>query len=50
MPVVKVTITTFFLYTNFKYNMGIKRWRIKGSNRVEQASIIKEAKVKLKGP
>jgi putative cell wall-binding protein len=31
-------------------NMGIKRWRIKASDRVEWASIIKEAKAKLKGP
>jgi hypothetical protein len=31
-------------------NMGIKRWRIKVSDRVEWASIIKEAKAKLKGP
>jgi hypothetical protein len=31
-------------------NMGIKRWRIKALDRVEWASIIKEAKAKLKGP
>jgi hypothetical protein len=31
-------------------NIGIKRWRIKVLDRVELTSIIKEAKVKLKGP
>jgi hypothetical protein len=31
-------------------NMVIKRWRIKVLDRVEWASIIKEAKAKLKGP
>jgi hypothetical protein len=31
-------------------NMGIKQWRIKALDRVEWASIIKEAKAKLKGP
>jgi hypothetical protein len=31
-------------------NTGIKRWRIKALDRVEWASIIKEAKAKLKGP
>jgi hypothetical protein len=31
-------------------NMGIERWRIKALDRVESASIIKEAKAKLKGP
>jgi hypothetical protein len=31
-------------------NMVIKRWRIKALDRVEWASIIKEAKAKLKGP
>jgi hypothetical protein len=31
-------------------NMDIKRWRIKALDRVERASIIKEAKAKLKGP
>jgi hypothetical protein len=31
-------------------NMGIKRWRIKALDKVESASIIKEAKAKLKGP
>jgi hypothetical protein len=30
-------------------NMGIKRWRITALDRVEWASIIKEAKAKLKG-
>jgi hypothetical protein len=30
-------------------NMDIKRWRIKVLDRVEWASIIKEAKAKLKG-
>jgi hypothetical protein len=29
--------------------MGIKQWRIKASNRVEWASVIKEAKAKLVG-
>jgi hypothetical protein len=31
-------------------NIGTKRWRIKALDRVELASVIKEAKVKLKGP
>jgi hypothetical protein len=31
-------------------NMGIKRWRIRALDRAEWASIIKEAKTKLKGP
>jgi hypothetical protein len=31
-------------------NMGTKRWRIKMLDRVEWASIIKEAKAKLRGP
>jgi hypothetical protein len=31
-------------------NMGIERWRIKALDRVEWASIIKEAKAKPKGP
>jgi hypothetical protein len=31
-------------------NMDIKRWRIKALDRVERASIVKEAKAKLKGP
>jgi hypothetical protein len=31
-------------------NMGIKQWRIKVLDRAEWASIIKEAKAKLKGP
>jgi hypothetical protein len=31
-------------------NMGIERWRIKGLDRAEWASVIKEAKAKLKGP
>jgi hypothetical protein len=31
-------------------NMGTKRWRIKALDRIEWASIIKEAKAKLKGP
>jgi hypothetical protein len=31
-------------------NMGLKRWRIKALDRAEWASIIKEAKAKLKGP
>jgi hypothetical protein len=31
-------------------NMGIKRWGIKATDRAEWASIIKEAKAKLKGP
>jgi hypothetical protein len=31
-------------------NMGIKRWRIKVLDRAEWASVIKEAKAKLKGP
>jgi hypothetical protein len=31
-------------------NMGIKRWRINTLDRVEWASIIKEAKAKMKGP
>jgi hypothetical protein len=30
--------------------LGVKRWRTKAMDRVEWASIIKEAKVKLKGP
>jgi hypothetical protein len=30
--------------------LGVKRWRTKALNREELASIIKEAKVKLKGP
>jgi hypothetical protein len=30
-------------------NIGIKRWTIKGLDRVEWASIVKEAKAKLKG-
>jgi hypothetical protein len=30
-------------------NMGIKRWKIKALDRVEWASIIKEAKAKQKG-
>jgi hypothetical protein len=29
---------------------GVKRWRAKGLDRVEWASIIGEAKAKLKGP
>jgi hypothetical protein len=31
-------------------NVCMKRWRIKGLDRVEWGSIIKEAKAKLKGP
>jgi hypothetical protein len=31
-------------------NMGIKRWTIKALDRDDWASIIKEAKAKLKGP
>jgi hypothetical protein len=31
-------------------NTGIKRWRIKALDRVEWASIIKEAEAKLKWP
>jgi hypothetical protein len=30
--------------------LGVKRWRTKALDRVEWASIIKEAKAKLKGP
>jgi hypothetical protein len=30
--------------------LGVKRWRTKAMDRVEWASIIKEAKAKLKGP
>jgi hypothetical protein len=30
--------------------LGVKRWRTKGLDRVEWASIVREAKVKLKGP
>jgi hypothetical protein len=30
--------------------LGVKRWRTKGLDRVEWASIVKEAKSKLKGP
>jgi hypothetical protein len=30
--------------------LGVKRWRTKALNREEWASIIMEAKVKLKGP
>jgi hypothetical protein len=30
--------------------LGVKRWRTKASEREEWASIIKEAKAKLKGP
>jgi hypothetical protein len=30
--------------------LGVKRWRMKALNREEWASIIMEAKVKLKGP
>jgi hypothetical protein len=33
-----------------KRNKDIKQWRIKALDRVEWASIIKEAKAKLKGP
>jgi hypothetical protein len=31
-------------------NMGTKRWRINALDRIEWASIIKEAKAKLRGP
>jgi hypothetical protein len=31
-------------------NMGMKRWGFKALDRAEWASIIKEAKAKLKGP
>jgi len=31
-------------------NLGVKRWRKKALNREDWASIIKEAKAKLKGP
>ena len=30
--------------------LGVKRWRAKASDREERASIIREAKAKLKGP
>ena len=30
--------------------LGVKRWRRKACNRDEWASIIKEAKAKIKGP
>jgi hypothetical protein len=30
--------------------LGVKRWRTKALDRVEWASIVKEAKAKLKGP
>jgi hypothetical protein len=30
--------------------LGLKRWRTKALDRVEWASIIREAKAKLKGP
>jgi hypothetical protein len=30
--------------------LGVKRWRTKALDRVEWASIVREAKVKLKGP
>jgi hypothetical protein len=30
--------------------LGVKRWRTKALNRLEWASIIREAKAKLKGP
>jgi hypothetical protein len=30
--------------------LGVKRWRTKALDRVEWASIIREAKAKLKGP
>jgi len=30
--------------------LGVKRWRTKASDREEWASIIREAKAKLKGP
>ena len=30
--------------------LGVKRWRMKALNREEWASIIREAKAKLKGP
>jgi len=32
------------------WKLGVKRWRTKAVNREEWASIIREAKVKLKGP
>jgi hypothetical protein len=31
-------------------NLGVKRWRTKAVDREEWASIIREAKAKLKGP
>jgi putative cell wall-binding protein len=30
-------------------NMGVKRWRIRASDRTECASVVREAKDKLKG-
>jgi hypothetical protein len=30
--------------------LGVKRWRTKALDRVEWASIIREAKAKMKGP
>jgi hypothetical protein len=30
--------------------LGVKRWRTKALDRVERASIIRDAKAKLKGP
>jgi hypothetical protein len=32
------------------WKLGLKQWRMKALNREEWASIIMEAKVKLKGP
>jgi hypothetical protein len=38
------------VFLNYLRNMGIKQWRIEALDRGEWASIIKEAKSKLKGP
>jgi hypothetical protein len=35
--------------SDFK-NMGVKRWRTRALDRTEWASVVREAKARLKGP